>query len=269
MNLTRHSAAIHCFTWIVGLVSLFCSVSLMAAPNQEKSGITLHNTRVIFPEAAPGGVSYTLTNDTDELFLLQSRVSPYAFSSEDEKAETAIPPGVAKTPIVVLPPLQRFEPRETLTLRIRLVDEANVLPIDRESIFSLELKAIPSQSETSADVKGKTDGVTLQFAVQNNLKLFYRPAGLPALTAQDVSEKLQFRLHGDILMVSNPTAYYVTFSQIMLDKDILPDTDLGAMVPPFGAQHYRVPKAALSAKQVRWITLNDYAEATKEQYQTL
>ncbi len=256
------------------------SSPLAAAPNQEKSGITLHGTRVIFPESATGGVSYDLTNNTDELFLLQARVSPYLVTTADDAADstkvnaetdtdTTTQADVIKTPIVVLPPLQRFEPREKVTLRIRLADEDNALPTDRESVFALELKAIPGQFKPDAptDSTEKADGVTLQFAVQNNLKLFYRPTGLPALTAQQVSEKLQFRLQGDTLTVNNPTAYYVTFSQITLGKAVLPETDLGPMVPPFSTQHYPVPKGAASAKLVRWQTLNDYAEATKEQQQ--
>ena len=238
----------------------------LAAPNQVTSGIKLHSTRVIYPGGEKGGVTYTLTNNTDNLYLLQTRITPFG---EDA------PEGNVTQPIVALPPLQRFEAGERRTLRVRAVDTQQ-LPSDRESVFTLALKAIPSQQTDSADednssdnasANGANSGVTLQFAVQNNLKVFYRPDGLPALTAQEVSQQLNLRRQGNTLVVTNPTPYYVTFSELFVGATALAETDINQMVPPLGEQAYPLPETARG--EVRWRTLNDYGVSTEEEQRVL
>ncbi|EFE54095.1 gram-negative pili assembly chaperone domain protein [Providencia rettgeri DSM 1131] len=239
-------------------------VAHSALPNQETSGITLHNTRVIFPASEKRGVSYTLTNNTDNLYLLQARVVPFEGKTENT-TETQ--------PIVVLPPLQRFEPHERQVLRLRVVDE-HKLPTDRESVFALTLKAIPSQSRSdvvedknAAENKGPS-GVMLQLAVQNNLKVFYRPQGIAKLTPLQVSQQLQAHRQGTSLIIKNPTAYYVTFGELSVDGNKLSSTDLKRMVPPFGQQTYSLPER-VQGGEVRWRTLSDYGSLTEEQHLTL
>lgn len=50
------------------------------------------------------------------------------------------------------------------------------LPADRESLFWMNVKAIPSLDEKLANEN------TLQIAIQSRIKLFYRPSGLSAYT---------------------------------------------------------------------------------------
>lgn len=50
------------------------------------------------------------------------------------------------------------------------------LPVDRESVFYLNSKAIPSVE------KNKLSGNTLQIATQSVIKLFIRPKKLPSLS---------------------------------------------------------------------------------------
>lgn len=277
----RHASYVTTLTLLsLGLISaLSVSTLSAAAPNQAVSGITLHSTRVIYPGAEKGGVSYTLTNNTDDLYLLQTRITAFGDDNPDSQVTQ---------PIVVLPPLQRFEPRESRTLRLRATDTQQ-LPADRESVFTLTLKAIPSQPEQpNRSVEDKADaasekmaepkkplvsapaaesGVTLQFAVQNNLKVFYRPTGLTPLTAEEVSQKLRATRQGNTVVIHNPTPYYVTFSEFSVGGKTLPTADIKVMVPPLGEQAYPLPANAQG--EVRWRTLNDYGEATKAQQRPL
>ncbi|HHR6031453.1 TPA: fimbrial biogenesis chaperone, partial [Providencia alcalifaciens] len=128
--------------------------------------------RVIYPQDAKNGVTYTLTNNTTIPYLLQARLLPWegnaSSQTERENTETA---DDNLTAFIALPPLQRFEPGETLTLRI--LQKHHLLTQDKESIAQLSLTAIPAQSKETAE------GAHMVLAVQNNLKLFYRPAGLP------------------------------------------------------------------------------------------
>ena len=135
-------------------------------------GIKLQSTRVIYPGESHNGITFTVTNNTAKPFLLQSRVIPWQADEQDNVSGNQS----GGVPFIVLPPLQRLEASDALMLRIRLT--RNTLPKDRESVFILSLKTIPGQEKN-------TDSASLTLAMQNNLKLFYRPEGMPEY---DVSE---------------------------------------------------------------------------------
>ncbi|HHR6443057.1 TPA: fimbrial biogenesis chaperone, partial [Providencia alcalifaciens] len=110
------------------------------------NGLTLHSTRVIYPHDAKNGVTYTITNNTTIPYLLQARLLPWEgnASSQTERDNT----DDNLTAFIALPPLQRFEPGETLTLRI--LQKHHLLTQDKESIAQLSLTAIPAQSKAAA-----------------------------------------------------------------------------------------------------------------------
>lgn len=100
-------------------------------------GIKLQSTRVIYPGESHNGITFTVTNNTAKPFLLQSRVIPWQADEQDNVSGNQS----GGVPFIVLPPLQRLEASDALTLRIRLT--RNTLPKDRESVFILSLKTIP------------------------------------------------------------------------------------------------------------------------------
>ncbi len=81
------------------------------------------------------------------------------------------------------------------------------LPQDRESLFWLNIKAIPSAS---------TQMNALQIAVKTRIKLIYRPAELHASTPDEQASQLRWRRTGNELQVNNPTAYVINFNEITL-----------------------------------------------------
>lgn len=203
---------------LIGLLSWWA----MAMPESE--GIALERTRVIYLASAKNGITFTVTNRTSTVYLLQSRVLPWGTTSSAEDAGGA---EALATPFIVLPPLLRFPPEEAITLRIRLTK--NALPQDRESLFSLSLKAIPSQSKPGEDAD--VSGASMVLALQNNLKLFYRPEGLAVMSAEARAEALQFAPQDTHLAVTNPTPYYVTFGTL----------DIGTTAVAFGEQRMLAP----------------------------
>lgn len=58
------------------------------------------------------------------------------------------------------------------SLRIMFLGKTN-LPTDRETLYWMNVKAIPPTDEKN------TQKNTLQLALQNKIKLFYRPENLP------------------------------------------------------------------------------------------
>nr|MDQ6119422.1 fimbria/pilus periplasmic chaperone [Klebsiella pneumoniae subsp. pneumoniae] len=86
----------------------------------------------------------------------------------------------------------------------------NTLPKDRESVFILSLKTIPGQEKN-------TDSASLTLAMQNNLKLFYRPE-MPEYDVSEFAREIRFISQSGELKVINPTPYYLTFRSLSVGK---------------------------------------------------
>ncbi|ENI3490166.1 fimbria/pilus periplasmic chaperone, partial [Salmonella enterica] len=117
------------------LVVLFVaySVQVVAADG----GFYLGQTRVVFP-SDKRSVSLQVTNqDAKKDWLLRSWVSQY-----DDKNKSSIP-------FIITPPLYRLDGNNSIQLRINAVDVSK-LPTDRESVFRINVMAIPPETATAA-----------------------------------------------------------------------------------------------------------------------
>lgn len=224
----------------------------------DKNGITLQSTRVVYPEQAKNGITFRVTNNTAQPHLLQSRVIPWIAEPTDTRPAQGVHQDTQQVPFIVLPPLKRFEPAEALTLRIRLT--RNTLPTDRESVFVLSLKAIPSQSSSAETPR-------LVLAMQNDLKLFYRPEGLPDYSAVQLAGQLRFQRQGTRLKVTNPTPYYMTFRSLSVGGHSVGGNTSLMWIPPFGEQTYPLPVNAQG--QITWQLIDEIGDVTPAQHRPL
>ncbi|UNH40973.1 fimbrial biogenesis chaperone [Moellerella wisconsensis] len=245
---TQKPVLYHLISGIALLTALFAQPALANNLQDQINGLTLHSTRVVYPHDAKNGVTYSITNNTAIPYLLQARLLPW----EDQSSNQGTPANVETTDdnltaFIALPPLQRFEPGETLTLRIR--QKHNLLTQDKESIALLSLTAIPSQSKESAE------GAQMVLAVQNNLKLFYRPAGLPKHNLDDIAKQLQFQRTKNRLTLKNPTPFYVTLASLSVGKNDL-DLSPSRMVAPFSERQWPLD-ASQAANDIHWQLIDD------------
>lgn len=235
-------------------------------------GIILQGTRVIYDGKEKNGVTFTVTNGTSQMYLLQSRVLSWEGVVNKNTASKPIAQESIKNsqlgeeknlpPFIVLPPLVRFPPEEAISLRLRLTK--NRLPTDRESVFSLTLKAIPSQ-----DAPGVTSDITgakMFLALQNNLKLFYRPNELPKMDANARIKQLKFTYQHAKLVVHNPTPYYVTLSEIAIDNKSIALSRL-PMIAPYSSKHYLLN--GHKGHEVSWQGIDDNGRKTAKYTQYL
>ena len=206
-------------------------------------GIQLGSMRVVYPEANKNGTKFSLMNTSKNTFLMQSWIR--MLDGED------------KAPFIVLPPLKRVDPQERLNLRI--LRTGGNLPEDRESVFYLTMRAVPT---ISAKQEG-TGVVTL--VLQNSIKLFYRPQGLPKDGINAVAHKLQFTRNGNQLTAINPSPFYLTLSHLAVGPYLLDKDKLQLMVPPKGQQSWQIPSSARG--EVRWKLIDEMGESTQEQRQ--
>ncbi|CAG9406648.1 fimbrial biogenesis chaperone [Providencia alcalifaciens] len=233
----------------ISLLAILFAMPVLANNIQDQiNGLTLHSTRIVYPQDAKNGVTYTLTNNTAIPYLLQARLLPWEdHSSSQEANDNTEIANDNLTAFIALPPLQRFEPGETLTLRI--LQKHHLLAQDKESIAQLSLTAIPAQSKEAAE------GAQMILAVQNNLKLFYRPAGLPEHNLDNIAEQLQFQRTKNTLTLKNPTPFYVTLASLSLGRT---DVNLSQsrMVPPFGEMQWPLD-ASHVANDIHWQLMKD------------
>ena len=133
-----------------------------------EAGVALGATRVIYPAGQKQVQLAVTNNDDNSTYLIQSWV---------ENAD-----GQKDGRFVITPPLFAMQGKKENTLRI--IDATNdTLPQDRESLFWMNVKAIPSMD------KSKLSDNTLQLAIISRIKLYYRPGKL-ALSPDQAAEKL-------------------------------------------------------------------------------
>ncbi|MGA5653547.1 fimbrial biogenesis chaperone [Rahnella contaminans] len=242
------------------LIAMLAAALPCLAAQEHPDGLSINQFRIVYPASETKGITWSMTNNTHRAYLMQSWVRPLDLVTGLPVAEEDNKGPRDALPLLVTPPLKRVDPGKPLTLRLRQTGSS--LPQDRESVFYLSVKGIPSAPDKASQTGGQ-----LVVAVVNNMKLFYRPAGLPAGGVTKASEQLRFSLQGDALVVDNPTPFYLNFSQLKVGGQALPAATLRTLVPPKGQQRYPVPKGARN--EVEWQVIGEDSRPTPVQRKTL
>lgn len=206
---------------------------ISSAVNAE-GGISLGATRVIYPAEAKQTSLAVNNSDNKSRFLINSWV-------EDEQGQKI------KT-FAVTPPLFVSEPNSENTLRIIYVGPP--LPGDRESLFWLNVKAIPSVEKES--LAGKN---VLHLAILSRIKLFVRPSTLTD-PVQEAPEALSFALEGNTLKITNASSYYLSLVNMHINQRKVNNV----MVAPKKSTQVALPSDARG--DLTFQTVNDYGAVT-------
>ncbi|BAV73794.1 chaperone CupC2 [Pseudomonas chlororaphis subsp. aurantiaca] len=209
-----------------------------------QAGINLENTRVVL--AAPSKeASLVIKNSAAEDLMFQAWVEA-ADKSED-------------VPFAITPVLKRLSGEQQQVLRILYSGKG--LPTDKESVFWLNVREVPQKSREEN---------TLQIAVQQRLKLFYRPAGLPG-TIAEAPQQLKWRLLAKdgktYLEVSNPSAFHQSFAAITLRMGSQSFNAPIDMVAPTATARVEIPElpsgVQASDLKVEFEVIGDYGGILK------
>lgn len=150
----------------------------------------------------------------------------------------------APAPFVATPPLFLLKGGKENTLRI--VFTGGNLPDDRESVFWVTVAGIPTTSATGGSN-------TVQVALRNRMKLFWRPANLQG-KASEAYRHLTWARTDDRVVVTNPTPWYVTLIRLTSNGQPVPEP---GMVAPFSSRSESwCPRQGNC--ELQWQTLNDY-----------
>ncbi|MEC5409469.1 fimbria/pilus periplasmic chaperone [Paraburkholderia sp. MPAMCS5] len=212
------------------------------------ASVTIGGTRVVYP-LEEREVTVKLDNDSNAPSLVQVWI---------DDGDANAKPSEVKVPFVITPPIFRMDPKKAQMLRVMYAGEA--LPQDRESVYWLNVLDIPPKAADSAGVN------TLKLAYRTRIKVFARPGKLPG-KPEDAPAQLTWKMaaspdgKGEAVSVSNPTPYYVSFSEVEVESGGRSfRNEQGGMVAPHGSLVLSIPKMnkVVAGSKVHYTAINDY-----------
>lgn len=204
--------------------------SFMLMATAAHAGVIIEGTRLVY-HADKKESSLSISNPDNLDYLVQSWVDGEGQSRE-------------KAPFLITPPLFRLDAKQDNVLRV--VRTGGNLPEDKESLYWLNIKSIPSSTP-----QDKIN--TLQIAIKTRIKLIYRPTAISG-KPDDVADQLSWHRQGNNLVVTNPTPFYMNFQTITLGGK---PVDNVTLVAPKSEAHFAVP-GGISSNSVSWQIINDY-----------
>jgi chaperone protein EcpD len=200
---------------------------------QAIASVVITGTRVIYPSDAKE-VSVKLNNMGKGPVLIQNWI---------DKGDADAKPESIKVPFILTPPMNRVDPNKGQTLRISYA--GGMLPMDKESVFWLNVLEIPAKSQAKANEN------YLQMAFRSRIKLFYRPIGLEG-NANDAAKAVTWSSKGGSLQATNPTPYYVSFVTLSVNGKRVE----GDMMAPHSSLNIALP--SVTGNTLKGEFVNDY-----------
>ncbi|HEK1766274.1 TPA: fimbria/pilus periplasmic chaperone [Pseudomonas putida] len=216
---------------LAGLALLTVSVA--------NAGITLGGTRIIYPQKSKE-VSILVKNDGARDIMIQSWL-------DSEHADQDVP-------FAITPSLSRLAGKKQQMLRVFYFGQG--LPTDKESVFWLSVQEIPQKTESDN---------TLQIALRQRIKVFYRPTNLPG-SPESAADSLKWQMVSEkgkrYLQVSNGAPYFVSLSEVRLVVGTKKYSVSSEMIAPHDQKKFEVKGAqetsGPAAMVVEYININDY-----------
>lgn len=215
--------------------------TLLIASTAVQAGVIVGGTRLIY-DGGKKESSLSISNPDKVPYLIQTWVDTTAGGAE-------------KAPFMVTPPLFRLDGGQDNVLRV--VRAGGNLPGDKESLYWMNIKAIPA-GETLANQN------TLQIAIKSRIKLIYRPQGLKG-TPEEVTSQLKWQRSGNNVQVTNPTPFYMNFMEITVAGKAVKNV---TWVAPGSTTSYPLPAGA-NGGSVTWKIISDYGAVGPEHKSSL
>ncbi|WP_122665377.1 fimbrial biogenesis chaperone [Pseudomonas viridiflava] len=177
---------------VVLLVSVAGWLLLLSASVQ--ASIVINTTRIIYP-GSDKEVSFGVHNAGNKEILVQSWLEPSAEYTDPNNLPFVITPAIARLP---------GDGRQL----VRIIYAGMDMPQDRESVLWLNVQEIPQVAAQN----------TLQIAIRQRMKLFFRPKGLVGDVAE-APANLRWKLDtNNTVHVENPGPFHVSMVMIAAQR---------------------------------------------------
>ncbi|WP_268056263.1 fimbria/pilus periplasmic chaperone [Citrobacter sp. W5] len=216
-------------------MKMLCAVITLSVVTPVHAGIVIYGTRVIYP-AEKNEITLQLMNQEQNASLVQAWV---------DDGNTSLPPEKIQVPFLLTPPVVRVPGNSGQQLKIKKMP--NMLPNNKESLFYLNVLDIPPNNPENA---GKN---VIKFAMQNRIKLFYRPSGIAPVNSETF-KKIVLSRNGKGFIIKNDNANWVTVAEIKIGSVKI--NDKSVMVAPFSSEP--VMAKSSNANQYKLTIINDY-----------
>ncbi|EGD1228330.1 fimbria/pilus periplasmic chaperone [Salmonella enterica] len=216
-------------------MKILSAVLLSAIILPAHAGIVIYGTRVIYP-AEKKEVVVQLVNQGEQASLVQSWI---------DDGNTSLPPEKIQVPFMLTPPVASVAAESGQQIKIKKMP--NSLPDNKESLFYLNVLDIPPNSQENA---GKN---VLKFAMQNRIKLIWRPSRIAAVTKDSFQGIGLFRSNKTVIM-KNDTVNWITVTDVKAGNTKINDQTI--MLPPLSTQNINMKYASTSQYEVTIIDDN-------------
>jgi len=196
-------------------------------------GIALGATRLIYDQDKKQASMPVINSTTDKRFLINTWVE----DASSKKINT----------VVVTPPMFVSEAKSESSLRI--INTNQNLARDRETLYYLNVQAIPSVSKEDLEKSN-----VLQLAILSRIKIMSRPANLP-IRIENAPDLLEAFSQNNTIILKNPTPYFMTIANLTIDSK----KQTTFMLDPFSEKtldHF--------GHTISFQTINDYGAFTEE-----
>ncbi|EOQ50755.1 hypothetical protein WC7_01616 [Citrobacter sp. KTE151] len=217
---------------LIFLFVLFSLPNANAADTSPVGGIGLNRSRIIIAAGEKQTMLGVRNTSPKQHFLVQSFIEDFSRNKVND--------------FIITPPLFVMNPKDENSLRI--IYTGKKLPDDRETLYWINVKAIPSSGS-------EKQGNSLKIAIQNRIRLLVRPEELP-VKFSDAPGLLQFRRDNTSLVINNPTPYYISLVNIQVGAGKLTSNT----IQPFKETRLPLPAGAKGA--VSFQAVNDYGAYT-------
>lgn len=227
------------------VMCLFLAVALHTGT--ALAAISLNGTRIVYPVKSRFA-DITAENAGKEASQMLAWI---------DDGDIASTPDTATAPFLLIPAVSVVRPGRKQTLRI--VYNGGPLPVDRETVYYLNLIELPPKSS------GNRSAPEMKVAVRTRIKIFMRPADLdvePLAASKKLAWAMESRPGGPVFTAKNTSPYFVSMASVKLVRGGAAIADLGSgMVPPWGGLEFRPdPKydpSDLAGSAVQYIYVND------------
>lgn len=162
-----------------------------------------------------------------------------------DDGDTSLPPEKIQVPFLLTPPVAKVAANSGQQLKIKKLP--NMLPNNKESLFYLNVLDIPPNNPDSA---GKN---VLKFAMQNRIKLFYRPKGISPVN-KHTFQKLSMKRSGGIYSIKNDAANWITVAEVKANNVKINNESI--MLAPLSSADVALKNA--NANQYKMTIIDDH-----------